>query len=204
MDERASQSRRGFLTGLAASGVAGASALGLPRLGYAQAPLAPTPACGDADGPTVEQTEGPYFKRNSPERASLREAGFAGTALVLTGTVASRSCRPLGRVLVELWHCDDAGNYDNVGMRGRAHQFTDPAGQYRFATVVPGLYPGRTRHFHFKFQAANRGVLTTQSYFPGEARNAADQLFDRRLLMQVSGTGAAERQARFDVVLDIA
>src|ERR671923_286173 len=72
-----------------------------------------------------------------------------------------------------------------AGFPLRGHQFTDDAGRYRLETVVPGLYPGRTRHIHVKVQAPNQPVLTTQLYFPGEARNAADGIFNQALLMQV-------------------
>lgn len=202
MNEQQPHSRRVFLSGLAASGLIGVAASGFSNLALSQTPLAPTPACRDGDAPTLEQTEGPYFKRNSPERSALRDPGAAGTAITVIGLVVSRSCRPVARALVELWHADDAGAYDNVGMKFRGHQFTDANGQYRFATIVPGLYPGRTRHYHFKFQAANRPVLTTQSYFPGEARNQSDALFNTALVMRVAT--APERTARFDVVLDIA
>src|SRR5438477_9605170 len=37
------------------------------------APLMPTPQCHDDDAPTVRQTEGPYFKPSSPQRADLVE-----------------------------------------------------------------------------------------------------------------------------------
>jgi protocatechuate 3,4-dioxygenase beta subunit len=66
---------------------------------------------------------------------------------------------------------------------------------------MPGLYPGRTRHFHVKVQAAAESpVLTTQLYFPGEPRNTEDDFFHPELLMQVA-TADDVLQARFDVVL---
>ena len=49
----------------------------------------------------------------------------------------------------------------------------------------PGLYPGRTRHYHVKVQAANQPILATQLYFPGESRNDSDGIFNRRLLLAV-------------------
>jgi protocatechuate 3,4-dioxygenase beta subunit len=201
MSQAEDQGRRRFLSGLAAAGLAGASLPALSNLAFSQAPLAVTPACHDGDAATLPETEGPYFKPNSPARSILRETGMAGMPIVLTGFVVNRSCRPLSRVLVDLWQCDEAGNYDNAGMRLRGHQFTDNAGQYRFATIIPGLYPGRTRHFHFKFQSPNQPILTTQSYFPGEPRNAADRFFHPDLVMQIIRT--AEAEARFDVVLAV-
>ena len=151
----------------------------------AAATLSPTPACGDADDVTPSQTEGPYFTPNSPERQSLLESGMKGTRLVVTGAVLSTSCQPVARALVDFWQADDSGEYDNVGYRLRGHQFTDASGRYRLETVVPGLYPGRTRHIHVKVQAPNRPVLTTQLYFPGEPRNQSDGIFSQELLLDI-------------------
>ena len=171
-----------------------------PRPGHG---LAPTPECGDDDEPTPPETEGPFFKPRSPLRTSLLESGIEGTRIELIGRVFSRDCRPLPNVLVDFWHADRDGDYDNVGFRLRGHQFTDENGRYRLMTVVPGLYPGRTRHFHVKVQAPHQPVLTTQLYFPGEPRNRRDYLFRPELLMAVKG-GAGGKQARFHFMLDVA
>jgi protocatechuate 3,4-dioxygenase beta subunit len=167
--------------------------------------LTPTPACGDDDDdePTPRQTEGPYFTPNSPKRASLLEPGIAGTQLVVTGMVLTRGCRPVANALVDFWQCDDAGHYDNSGYRLRGHQFTDARGVYRLDTIVPGVYPGRTRHIHVKVQAPRQTVLTTQLYFPDERRNDRDRIFDPELLLRMTNA-AAGRQGRFDFVLDLA
>ena len=142
-----------------------------------------------------EQTEGPYFVPGSPRRRSLR-AGLAGRPLLLTGRVLSPSCRPRRHALLDFWQADGAGEYDNEGSGGRGHQYTDAQGRFRLATVVPGLYPGRTRHIHVKVQPRGGELLTTQLYFPREARNRGDGIFDEALLMRVTGT-----RARFDFVV---
>jgi hypothetical protein len=79
---------------------------------------------------------------------------------------------------------------------------TKGIGRYAFRTIMPGLYPGRTRHYHVKVQAPSRPVLTTQFYFPGEKENLADEFFHDELVMQVAAADDALR-ARFDVVLAI-
>lgn len=163
--------------------------------------LQPTPACGDDDDdPTPAQTEGPYFTRNSPERTSLLEPGIRGTKIVVTGYVLTTDCRPVARALLDFWQADDAGQYDNRGYRLRGHQFTDVQGRYRLETVVPGLYPGRTRHFHVKVQAPNGPVLTTQLYFPNEPANQRDGIFHRALVMAVQDTSDG-KAASFNFVL---
>jgi hypothetical protein len=163
-------------------------------------PLLPTPACGDDDDddPTPRQTEGPYFTPNSPKRTSLFEPGMAGTPLVVTGMVLTRGCQPVANALVDFWQCDDDGNYDNAGYRLRGHQFTDAKGIYRLETIVPGLYPGRTRHIHVKVQAPRQSILTTQLYFPEERRNDRDRIFNPELLLKMTGG-----RGRFDFVLDL-
>jgi protocatechuate 3,4-dioxygenase beta subunit len=150
-------------------------------------PLPLTPANVDEDDLplTPPQTEGPYFKRNSPERTSLVDAGMPGTRLLLTGRVLTTAGQPVARALLDFWQADARGAYDNAGYLLRGHQFADDAGQYHLETVVPGLYPGRTRHIHVKVQAPNGPILTTQLYFPDEPRNAADSIFDSRLVLPI-------------------
>ena len=67
---------------------------------------------------------------------------------------------------------------------------------------MPGLYPGRTRHYHVRLQAAHGPVLTTQLYFPGEAQNASDSLFRPDLLLKIRATGST-RDATFNFVLEV-
>lgn len=168
----------------------------------AAATLVATPGCGRPARTTPRETEGPYFKPRSPERASLLEPGMAGTRLVLMGRVLSTDCQPIAGALLDFWQADTDGNYDNGGFRLRGHQFADAAGRYRLMTIVPGLYPGRTRHIHAKVQAAHRPVLTTQIYFPGEPQNRADFLFRDDLLAALE-TAQHGTAGRFDFVLDL-
>ncbi len=162
--------------------------------------LAPTPACRDGDEPTVRQTEGPFFKPRSPERSDLRVPGAGGRPLELSGFVLTRSCRPLSGAVVDLWHADDKGEYDNIGFRYRGHVITGSNGAFRFRTIVPALYSGRTRHYHLKVQAPGSHLLTTQLSFPNEPANLRDGLFQRELLIRVADAGDA---GRFDFVLNI-
>ncbi len=152
--------------------------------------LAPTPSCADDDEPTPQQTEGPYFKANSPERSDLRAGAGGGTALDLTGTVVTTACQPVAQAKIEFWQADTNGQYDNTGYTLRGHQFTDAQGRYSLQTVVPGIYPGRTKHIHVKVQAPSSSVLTTQLYFPGVAQNASDGIYREECLIDVDGTDA--------------
>ena len=193
MNDRSFPSRRRILTAGGSAGLVLAAGDA-----FAQA-AAPTPACHDGDEPTLPEIEGPYFKPKSPQRSDLREPGIGGRPVELSGLVLTTACRPVANALVDLWHADEAGAYDNRGFRLRGHVFTDAQGRYAFRTIMPGIYPGRTRHYHVKVQAPSQPLLTTQLYFPNEARNRADEFFHPELVMQVAGTDVL--QARFDVVL---
>ncbi|WP_405871778.1 dioxygenase [Streptomyces zaomyceticus] len=199
--------RKAVLRAAIAAGIAAPAVLmGVPALArtLTAGDTAPalTPECDDGDDPTPPQTEGPYFKPNSPLRTSLSEAGTASVRLTVSGYVFGLACRPIAGVLLDFWQADTNGAYDNTGFRFRGHQFTDAQGAFRLTTIVPGLYPGRTRHIHVKLQAPGRPVLTTQLYFPNEPRNNTDSIFDPRLLMTVRDAGGA-REAAFDFVLNV-
>jgi protocatechuate 3,4-dioxygenase beta subunit len=150
---------------------------------------------------TKSQTEGPYFKANSPERTSLVDDGMQGTLLTLTGTVLSQDGQPVANALLDFWQADDSGNYDNSGYALRGHQFTDANGNYTLTTVVPGLYPGRTRHIHVKVQAPGSSVLTTQLYFPDEPRNTTDGIFDPSLVLNIQTNPDGTESANFNFVV---
>ncbi len=163
--------------------------------------LPPTPACGDDDDDiTPAQTEGPYYTPNTPERTSFWEEGTTGTRLVVTGQVLTTGCAPVAAALIDFWHADDSGAYDNVGYKLRGHQFTDAEGNFILDTILPGLYPGRTRHIHVKVQGPNMPILTTQLYFPDEPQNLSDGIFAPELVMGVQDSSEG-KMGRFNFVL---
>jgi protocatechuate 3,4-dioxygenase beta subunit len=153
---------------------------------------------------TVSQTEGPYFKTNSPERNSLVTDDMQGTLLTITGQVLSQDGTPVANALLDFWQADASGAYDNSGYTLRGHQYTDENGNYTLTTVVPGLYPGRTRHIHVKVQAPGSPVLTTQLYFPGEARNNTDGIFDPSLVLSIQNNADGTEAATFNFVVQTA
>ena len=145
--------------------------------------------------PTERQTEGPFFKPQSPERNTLVEGKAA--SLLVTGRVLGADCKPVARALLDFWHADERGHYDNQGFRYRGHQFTDADGRYRLETIVPAEYPGRARHIHVKVQRPGGRILTTQLYFPNNPANERDSLFAPELAMQMATRG----QGLFDFVV---
>jgi protocatechuate 3,4-dioxygenase beta subunit len=186
-------------TSVSLIGLCGDALAQVPQLGPQFGPqLAATPACSDE--PTIRQTEGPFYKPRSPERSDLREAGTQARTIALAGFVLARDCTPMAGAIVDLWHADERGAYDDRGFRYRGHVLADAQGRFRFVTVVPALYPGRTRHFHVKVQAPGKRLLTTQLYFPDDPGNARDPMYRRELTVKLAESGR-ESTGRFDFVV---
>src|SRR5262249_22307203 len=80
--------------------------------------------CHDGDAPTIRETEGPFFKPSSPQRANLVDPASKARLVELNGQVLSRSCRPVAQALIDLWHADERGEYDNAGFRYHGTVFT--------------------------------------------------------------------------------
>ena len=146
---------------------------------------------------TPSQTEGPFFTPNSPLRKSLLEPASRAQRFVVSGRVLSPQCQPLANALIDVWHADEEGEYDNRGHRYRGHQFTDSEGRYHFETIVPALYPGRARHYHLKLQPTGGRSLTTQLYFPGDPSNRRDGLYRPELELKSAKSG----EGAFDFVV---
>jgi len=169
----------------------------------AAAPAASTAlACASPAQPIIELTEGPYYKAGAPQSAALRTAGVAGTPLVLTGYVVSRSCQPIANAKLDFWQADGSGNYDNSGYTLRGWQLTDANGAYRLETVIPGLYPGRTEHIHFKV-TVNGTTYTSQLFFPGVSQNEGDSIYSPQMLVKLN-TSTSPATGTFTFVINIA
>jgi protocatechuate 3,4-dioxygenase beta subunit len=168
--------------------------------------LSPTPACddGEADA-TTRQTEGPYYSPETPQRADLSADG-AGTALILVGRVLTTGCQPVAGAVLDFWHADSDGIYDNEGFLFRGHLFTDASGAFRLTTIRPSGYgyasAARPPHIHVKAQGRETALLTTQLYFPDED-NARDRIFREELVMNVAEENGV-LVARYDLVLPTA
>lgn len=159
----------------------------------ALAALAPLRALAQARL-TPAMTEGPFYPDRLPadrDADLARVAGRSGTAegrlLYVTGRVLDARGRPIPKAGIELWQANAHGRYIHSGdtdssgpldpnFQGYAALATDAEGGYRIRTVLPGPYPGRTRHLHFNFAAA-RARLTTQMFFEGERGNERDGVY---------------------------
>jgi protocatechuate 3,4-dioxygenase beta subunit len=159
-------------------------------------------SCAAPAQPITELTEGPYYKAGAPQRATIATSGVAGTPLVLTGYVLSTSCKPIANAKLDFWQADGNGNYDNSGYTLRGWQLTDANGAYRLETVIPGLYPGRTEHIHFKV-TVNGKTYTSQLFFPGVAQNEGDSIYSSRMLVTLN-TSTTPATATFTFVVNVA
>jgi protocatechuate 3,4-dioxygenase beta subunit len=148
----------------------------MPGTGHAQCP----------DAFIAPLTEGPYYRKGSPERTDLLEEGTVGERVTLNGYVFDRNCDPIAGAWLDFWQADGKGNYDNRGYRLRGHQFTDEQGRYLLRTVIPGEYAGRTNHIHVKVAGEKDGVTTTsQVYFPDKKRNVQDPFFSEPMIIKL-------------------
>lgn len=166
---------------------------GLIAATAAPAWLMPARAQGLPLRPTPSQTEGPYYPVEFPADtdADLLRNGMArytrGQAAWVSGTVTDTRGTPLAGGLIEIWQCDQEGRYHHPGDGGRA----DPAfqgfgrvtlgrdGRYRFRTLRPAPYNGRTPHIHVKVRLDGETLLTTQFYVQGDPDNSRDGLWRR-------------------------
>lgn len=149
----------------------------------------------------VAMAEGPYYTANPPQRSVLYSPGVAGTRLLLSGLVLTRSCVPIANARVDFWQADGNGAYDNAGYNFRGYQLTDAQGRYELDTVVPGQYPGRTEHIHVKVTPPGGATITSQLYFPSSTQNERDSLF--RAAMVVTLTLGTPLRGRFDLIVNI-
>jgi protocatechuate 3,4-dioxygenase beta subunit len=185
-----------------------------------------------------ELTEGPYYVNENLDRSDIRvdtSDGSTSEGAVLTldwvvSQVDGNACIPLESVLVDVWHCDAAGNYSDVGGEQghdylRGYQHTDASGKARIVTIYPGWYRGRAVHIHFKIRtdanASSGFEFTSQLFFddtfsagvyatgvyaakgPQDVKNANDQIYNQSqgmTLLDVAKDGDGYK-ATFEVAI---
>ena len=166
----------------------------------------PTEACLESE----DNPLGPYYTADAPVKTTLVENGMPGTALVVEGYVlglgnTGKTCTALAGAEVDVWHANDAGDYDNAGFTLRGVFISDASGKFRVETILPGRYLDgaeyRPRHIHVRVRAAGRTELITQLYFEGDPYNATDGMFKKALAMKPKDDGKGGLIAAFHFVL---
>jgi protocatechuate 3,4-dioxygenase, beta subunit len=172
--------------------------------------------------PTPAQTEGPFYPVTFPKDSDydlLRNGALSyaqGQSAWVVGSVTDLDGRPVRGALVEIWQCDHTGHYHHPGDGNRADAAfqgfgrvqVGADGQYRFRTIQPVAYGGRTPHIHVKVRLGSRELLTTQLYVAGDPHNERDFLWrnlrssaDRDALTVPFSATQEGLQARFPIIV---
>lgn len=177
--------------------------------------------------PTPRQSAGPFYPVEIPlddDNDLVHVAGQDGVARGrisdLSGRLLDRNGRPLRATRIEIWQCDANGRYRHPRdpgegaidprFQGFGRALTDADGRYRFLTIRPVAYPGRTPHIHVAVYPQGGEPFVTQLYVAGEPRNDGDFLYRRIPVEQrdrvtaefAAGTTASDPlRAHWDIVL---
>jgi protocatechuate 3,4-dioxygenase beta subunit len=228
--ESRSASRRSFLRRTAF----GTMALGPLGALTLRADARPTPSVGDpsadarafahvddlttiqlADdvGLTRRSQEGPFYRAGAPYRCKVSPPLAEGVCLVITGRVwGFDSKKPVPHAVIDLWHADVHGEYDNAdgSFRNRARLITSETGAYEFETIHPTGYSNgpnfqRAPHIHFKVSVNGYRTLTSEMFFEGDAHHDIDPLFKPELVVKMACRETARGSiecGQFDIVLE--
>ena len=179
---------------------------------------------------TPRQSAGPFYPADLPlddDNDLIHVAGESvvarGQAADVRGRLLDRNGKPLHGVRIEIWQCDANGRYRHPrdpgrreidpGFQGFGHIVSDAQGRYRFLTIRPVPYPGRTPHIHVAVYPRGERPFVTQLYVDGETRNADDFLYRRipveqrplvTAAFEPTTSGGVELSARWDIVIGTA
>jgi protocatechuate 3,4-dioxygenase beta subunit len=165
------------------------------------------------DDPTTTDILGPFYRPNAPFKTDLIQPGTKGEVLHFNGTVFGKDGKtPLQNALVEIWHCNENGEYDNTSddYVYRASAKTSADGKYSFKTILPVPYaagPTLTRpaHIHMRVSNTNMQDLVTQIYFKGDKHIAGDisakdpSTLNR--ILDIKTNDKKEKLIKFDIFL---
>ena len=145
---------------------------------------------------TPSQTAGPFYPNlpmlddDSDLTRISGETGIAdGVITDLSGRIVASDGKALDGIRIEIWQCDANGRYRHTRERrsipmdphfqGFGHSITDKLGRYRFRTIRPVPYPGRTPHIHAAIFRPGMKPFVTQIYVAGDPGNIEDNIFRR-------------------------
>ncbi len=166
---------------------------------------------GDCE--TTNDILGPFYRSDAPVRDDLVTKGLVGTIITLKGKVFGNDCStPLENALVEIWHCNTEGDYDNDSSKfhQRAKWYTNELGEYQFRTILPGKYLNGSRyrpaHIHFRVTANGSKELISQIYFQGDPHIekdhwASQKKAEKRILPIVLEDTKGNLVVNFDISL---
>ncbi|MEN3940037.1 hypothetical protein WJU23_02005 [Prosthecobacter sp. SYSU 5D2] len=146
---------------------------------------------------TPRATEGPYYPDHLPldqdndlVQIQGQAAQALGTVTEFGGRLLNADGQPIQDALIEMWQADNNGCYihsrgaqkdkeRDPAFQGYGKIITNAKGEYRFRTIKPGLYSGRTIHWHVAVKQGDKRMLTTQLYIAGVPQNDKDGVLRR-------------------------
>ncbi|MDB4347365.1 T9SS type A sorting domain-containing protein [Bacteroidia bacterium] len=186
----------------------------LPKLGEAKSEK----TLADCDKTTLDYYgEGPFYTANPPEisNSKLAKDTEAGTKIIITGRVKNLDCTEfIPNTVIDVWHANDAGSYDNSGYNLRGKTKSNAQGFYTFETIKPGKYLNgakyRPSHIHFKITPPGYPTITTQLYFEGDtdipgdaAASVTTGTYDAsHRIIKLTKNAAGNYEGTWDIVLD--
>jgi len=140
---------------------------------------------------TPRATEGPYYPDHLPldqdnDLLRIKDSATAdGVIANFGGRLLNVDGKPISGAVIEVWQADNNGCYihSNGTQRGKERDpkfqgygkiETNAKGEYRFHTIKPGLYTGRTIHWHVRVKQNGKSMLTTQLFIAGVPQNDRD------------------------------
>lgn len=162
--------------------------------------------------PTTTDILGPFYRPGAPFKTDLVQAGTKGEIMHFSGTVFGKDGKALKAALVEIWHCDENGVYDNTSDNYvyRSSFKTGADGKYNFKSIFPVPYAVNTTltrpaHIHMRISAAGVQDLVTQVYFKGDKHIAEDISAKEKSalnrILAITKNAKNEKVVKFDVYL---
>ena len=213
MDSKKNNGRRSFLrnASLAALSVGALTNVSTAKTANKETVGGCNPTTADYYG------QGPFYTAGPPDiiNNQLAEATEPGTRLIISGVVRTLDCTEvIPNAVVDVWHANHPGEYDNSGFNLRGKMLSNAQGFYMFETIYPGKYLNglayRPSHIHFKITPPGYPTITTQLYFEGDADLASDaassitsgtyNATDRIIALTDPGSGVLE--GTWDIIVD--
>jgi catechol 1,2-dioxygenase len=147
------------------------------------------------------------YRPDAPVTTTLGISSVYTDHLIVSGTVYAADCvTPLAGALLEIWHTDANGSYEQSDFRARI--FTDEAGHYAFTTMKPHPYLAYNQfipaHIHYRVSYPGAPTVATQIFFQGDPvlRREVTSSIQRRLMLPLTVEEGLS-QATFDVTLAV-
>tara|TARA_B100001750_G_scaffold205025_1_gene181793 strand:+ start:587 stop:1546 length:960 start_codon:yes stop_codon:yes gene_type:complete len=218
MNKNKKDSRRQFLKNTSLSLLSFVTIPTILQSTSSKVPLSKKKSVSSCDQSTEDAYgQGPFYTVNAPfiQNNQLANINELGTRIIISGQVYNLECSEvIPNTEIDIWHANDAGNYDNVGYNLRGKVTTNSQGFYVFESIKPGLYLNgsifRPSHIHFKITPPGFNTLITQLYFAGDpyiptdaAASITSGSFDatNRIIPLVANSNG-ELEGTWDIIID--